>query len=74
MSDNASPIGLNTPDAGGRAPGEILRAAREAQGLSLDHLAATPDATEKIDTAETQRRGTGGGVSAADLLRREGRL
>jgi len=41
MSDNASPIGLNTPDAGGRAPGQILRAAREAQGLSLDHLAAT---------------------------------
>jgi len=33
-----------------------------------------PDATEKIDTAETQRRGTGGGVSAQDLLRREGRL
>lgn len=36
--------------------------------------ADAPDATEKIDTAETQRRGTGGGVSAADLLRREGRL
>lgn len=33
-----------------------------------------PDATEKIDTSETQRRGTGGGVSAQDLLRREGRL
>lgn len=36
--------------------------------------AEAPDATEKIDTGETQRRGTGGGVSAADLLRREGRL
>ncbi|OKH84983.1 membrane protein [Mycobacterium sp. ST-F2] len=36
--------------------------------------AETPDATEKIDTAETQRRGSGGGVSAQDLLRREGRL
>ncbi|MDR3659708.1 MAG: MMPL family transporter [Mycobacterium sp.] len=38
---------------------------------------AQPDATEKIDTretGETQRRGTGGGLSAADLLRREGRL
>jgi RND superfamily putative drug exporter len=36
-----------------------------------------PDATEKIDTREEdehQRRGTGGGVSAQDLLRREGRL
>lgn len=41
MSESPSPIGLNAPDAGGRAPGEILRAAREAQGLSLDHLAAT---------------------------------
>lgn len=36
--------------------------------------ADAPDATEKIDTEQTQRRGTGGGVSAADLLRREGRL
>jgi RND superfamily putative drug exporter len=36
-----------------------------------------PDATEKINTREEdehQRRGTGGGVSAQDLLRREGRL
>jgi len=34
-----------------------------------------PDATEKIDTRdEPKRRGGGGGVSAADLLRREGRL
>lgn len=41
MSDSPSPINLNTPDVSGRAPGEILRAAREAQGLSLDHLAAT---------------------------------
>lgn len=41
MSESPPPIGLNAPDAGGRAPGEILRAAREAQGLSLDHLAAT---------------------------------
>lgn len=41
MSEGNSPIGLNTPDPSGRAPGEILRAAREAQGLSLDQLAAT---------------------------------
>lgn len=41
MSESPSPIGLSTPDESGRAPGEILRAAREAQGLSLDHLAAT---------------------------------
>lgn len=41
MSDNQSPIGLATPDASSRAPGEILRSARESQGLSLDHLAAT---------------------------------
>jgi hypothetical protein len=36
-----------------------------------------PEATEKINTREDdehQRRGTGGGVSAQDLLRREGRL
>lgn len=41
MSESPSPIGLNTPDVSGRSPGDILRAAREAQGLSLDHLAAT---------------------------------
>lgn len=41
MSESQSPIGLNTPDHSVRAPGELLRAAREAQGLSLDHLAAT---------------------------------
>lgn len=41
MSESQSPIGLNTPDNSGRAPGELLRAARQAQGLSLDHLAAT---------------------------------
>ncbi len=41
MSESPSPIGLNAPDASARAPGEVLRAAREAQGLSLDHLAAT---------------------------------
>ncbi len=41
MSDSPTPINLNNPDASGRAPGELLRAAREAQGLSLDHLAAT---------------------------------
>jgi RND superfamily putative drug exporter len=36
-----------------------------------------PESTEKINTREEdehQRRGTGGGVSAQDLLRREGRL
>lgn len=41
MSESPLPTGLNVPDASGRAPGEVLRAAREAQGLSLDHLAAT---------------------------------
>lgn len=41
MSESPSPIGLNAPDASARAPGEVLRAAREAHGLSLDHLAAT---------------------------------
>lgn len=41
MSDNISPIGLSTPDASARTPGDVLRSAREAQGLSLDHLAAT---------------------------------
>lgn len=41
MSETPSPINLSAPDASGRSPGEILRAAREAQGLSLDHLAAT---------------------------------
>lgn len=41
MSDTTTPIGLSNPDASGRSPGELLRAAREAQGLSLDHLAAT---------------------------------
>lgn len=41
MSETPLPINLGSPDASGRSPGEILRAAREAQGLSLDHLAAT---------------------------------
>lgn len=38
MSDTP-PIQLNTPDAGNRNAGEMLRLAREAQGLSLDTLA-----------------------------------
>lgn len=38
MSDTP-PIQLNTPDAGNRDAGEMLRMAREAQGLSLDALA-----------------------------------
>ncbi len=38
MSDTP-PIQLNTPDAGNRGAGEMLRLAREAQGLSLDALA-----------------------------------
>lgn len=38
MSDTPS-IQLNTPDAGNRNAGEMLRLAREAQGLSLDALA-----------------------------------
>ncbi len=33
------PIQLNTPDAGNRGAGEMLRLARESQGLSLDALA-----------------------------------
>lgn len=41
MSDSPTPLNLNHPDASAQAPGELLRAAREAQGLSLDHLAAT---------------------------------
>jgi len=56
MSDNSSPIGLNHLDAGARAPGEILRAAREAQGLSLDQLAATLKvAPAKLAALETGR-------------------
>lgn len=38
MSDTP-PIQLNTPDAGNRDAGEMLRLAREAQGLSLEALA-----------------------------------
>ncbi len=33
-----------------------------------------PETTEKIDTRDDERKRRGGGVSAADLLRREGRL
>jgi hypothetical protein len=32
------------------------------------------DATEKLETQDEQPKRRGGGVSAADLLRREGRL
>lgn len=40
MSES-SPSGLSTPDAGARHAGELLRQAREAQGLTLEALAAT---------------------------------
>ena len=36
-----SPIILSSPDAGSRSAGDILRAAREAQGVTLDRLAMT---------------------------------
>lgn len=36
-----SPIILSAPDAGSRSAGEALRVAREAQGLTLEGLAAT---------------------------------
>lgn len=39
MTDSA-PLNLVTPDAGARHAGELLRRAREAQGLTLDHLAS----------------------------------
>jgi RND superfamily putative drug exporter len=35
---------------------------------------AQGDQSDHDDEARPRRRGTGGGVSAADLLRREGRL
>lgn len=35
-----APLNLVTPDAGARHAGELLRRAREAQGLTLDHLAS----------------------------------
>ena len=38
MTDSA-PLNLVMPDAGARHAGELLRRAREAQGLTLDHLA-----------------------------------
>lgn len=36
-----SPIVLSAPDAGNRSAGEALRLAREAQGMTLERLAAT---------------------------------
>jgi cytoskeleton protein RodZ len=36
-----SPIILSAPDAGSRSAGDILRAAREAQGVTLERLATT---------------------------------
>lgn len=40
MSEASKPMGLGTPDVGGRLPGEILKAARVEQGLSLEQLGA----------------------------------
>lgn len=40
MSEAPKPTGLGTPDVGGRLPGEILKAARVAQGLTLEQLGA----------------------------------
>jgi RND superfamily putative drug exporter len=65
---SASGPQIQTPSDGPADQGNEPTTAFRAQP------ADAPDATEKIDTAETQRRGTGGGVSAQDLLRREGRL
>lgn len=52
------------PDAGGSEPTTAIPAQQD------------PESTEKIDTRDTGETPTrrGGGVSAADLLRREGRL
>jgi RND superfamily putative drug exporter len=54
-------------DAGGNAPTTAIPAQRDP---------GDPEPTEKIDTRKTDDPPTrrGGGVSAADLLRREGRL
>ena len=56
MNDNSTPIGLSNPDASGRSSGELLRAARESQGLSLEHLAATLKVTPaKLSALEDGR-------------------
>lgn len=55
MSDNG-PVQLNAPDAGSRGPGEMLRLAREAQGISLDHLASILKVTPaKLEALEQGR-------------------
>ena len=57
------------PDAGGSEPTTAIPAQQ-------DSAKQDPESTEKIDTRDTGETPTrrGGGVSAADLLRREGRL
>jgi len=40
MSESPKSIQFHSPDASMRGAGDILRAARESQGLSLEHLAA----------------------------------
>lgn len=56
MSDAPHPVGLGVPDASARSPGEILRAAREAQSLTLDQLAAVLKVTPaKLQALEAGR-------------------
>lgn len=51
-----SPIILSAPDAGSRSAGDILRAAREAQGVTLERLATTIKVTPaKLEDLEQGR-------------------
>jgi uncharacterized membrane protein YdfJ with MMPL/SSD domain len=55
--------------AGPERPADQERPAAPEGGKPSD-----PDATEKLKAAEDEKRRRGGGVSAQDLLRREGRI
>lgn len=56
MSDAPHPVGLGVPDASSRSPGDILMAAREAQGLTLEQLAAVLKVTPaKLQALEQGR-------------------
>ncbi|OFJ50422.1 hypothetical protein BEL07_28360 [Mycolicibacterium grossiae] len=58
-------------------PEQRPRAVQEEPTTAFRAQPQDADATEKIDTreaAEEERKRRGGGVSAADLLRREGRM
>ena len=51
-----SPIILSSPDAGNRSAGDLLRAAREAQGVTLERLASTIKVTPaKLEDLEHGR-------------------